>query len=193
MLHSGNKLERLWFAKVPIWLFRRLPVGSYQFEHKDRAMWALKTLGRAGRAATPDLLAILQDTTEHWNQRYRAMTTLRDIEAEPSVVIPVMDKLRTDPVVGTFAASAARALRDAAGTRRHVETQVPKSEFQPSSSFLDKSSLWGPEKPQSTPINPGSNERSLGTNRPSPPAGDVHSSSTNGSARETDNTKVISR
>jgi hypothetical protein len=32
MLHSGTKSERMWFAKAPRWLYRRLPVGGYQFD-----------------------------------------------------------------------------------------------------------------------------------------------------------------
>ena len=99
----------------------QLPVGRYQFDRKDRAMWALQTLGRAGRQATPDLLVILEDPTEHWNQRSGAMSTLRLIDAEPSVMIPVMDKLKADPVVGTFAASEARSLRHAAEAQRYAE------------------------------------------------------------------------
>jgi HEAT repeat protein len=178
MLHSGTKLSRLWFAWAPRWLYRRLPIGGYQFEHKDRAMWALQTLGRAGHQATPDLLTILQDTTEHWNQRSGAMATLRYIEAEPSVVIPILEKLKTDPVVGSFAASEARSLRRVAESQRYAESQrsfaasrstgreVQKAEFQPSSSFLDKSSLWRPDKPMPTSTTPGSNEWNPVTNRP---------------------------
>lgn len=197
MLHSGTKWDRVWFAKAPRWLYRRLPVGGYQFDRKDRAMWALQTLGRAGRQATPDLLGILQDTTEHWNQRSGAITTLRRIEADPSVVIAALDKLSADPVVGTLAAGEARSLRKAVEAQRYSESQtafaaslsargeVQKPEFRPSSSFLDKSSLWGPEKAKPTPVNTGSSERSLGTNQPSPRADDVNSSATNGSIHET--------
>ena len=196
MLHSGTKWNRVWFAKAPRWLYLRLPVGADQFDRKDRAMWALQTLGRTGHQATPDLLTILQDTTEHWNQRSRAMATLRYIGAEPSVVIPILEKLKTDPVVGSFAASEARSLRRVAESQRYAETQksfaasrstgreVQKPEFQPSSSFLDKGSLWGPDKPKPLPVNPDSNEQRLGTNQPSPPASDIQSSPTNGSVRE---------
>jgi hypothetical protein len=195
----------MWFAKAPRWVYRRLPVGGYQFDRKDRAMWALKTLGRAGRQATPDLLAILQDTTENWNQRCGAITTLRRIEADPSVVIPALDKLNADPVVGAFAAGEARSLRKAVEAERYSESatafaaslsargEVPKPEFRPSSSFLDKSSMWGPEKSNSTPINTGSNERNLGSNQPSPRAEDVNSFATNGSIRGTHNLGVSSR
>ncbi len=118
MLRSGTKWDRVWFAKAPRWLYRRLPIGGHQFDRKDRAMWALKTLGQAGRQATPDLLGILQDTTEHWNQRSGAITTLRRIGAEPSVVIAVLDKLSADPVVGTLAAGEARSLRRAVEAQR---------------------------------------------------------------------------
>lgn len=205
MLHSGTKWDRVLFAKAPRWLYRRLPVGGYQFDRKDRAMWALQTLGRAGRQATPDLLGILQDTTEHWNQRSGAITTLRRIEADPSVVIPVLDKLSADPVVGTFAAGEARSLRKAVEAQRYSESrtafaaslsargEVPKPEFRPSSSFLDKSSMWGPERAKSTRISTGSNERNLGTNQPSLPADAVNSFATNGSIRETHNNGASSR
>jgi hypothetical protein len=183
MLHSGAKWNRLWLAKAPRWLYRRLPVGGYQFDRKDRAMWALKTLGRAGLPATPDLLAILQDTTENWNQRSGAITTLCLIEADPSSVLPVLDKLSTDPVVGAFAAREAQSLRKAAEAQRYTESQrafaasrltsheAQKAEFQPSRSFLEKSSLWGPEKAKSKPVTTGSGARSLGTNQPSPRPG----------------------
>jgi len=205
MLHSGTKLERVWFAKAPRWLYFRLPVGGYQFDRKDRAMWALQTLGRAGRPATPDLLVILEDPTEHWNQRSGAMSTLRHINAEPSLLIPVLDKLRADPVVGTLAATEARLLRNAAEAQRYAETQkaiaaslsarreVPKLEFQPSSSFLEDSSLWGPKEFRSKAIHPGTDEQGPGTNRPMPSEDKVRSSSTSGSLHETDNTKVGSR
>jgi hypothetical protein len=205
MLHSGTKWDRVWFAKAPRWLYRRLPIGGHQFEHKDRAMWALKTLGRAGRQATPDLLAIAEDTTENRNQRYGAITTLRQIEAEPSVVIPVMDKLTNDPVVGRLAADQARSLRRVAESQRYAETQrsfaasrstgreVQPAEFQPSSSFLDKGALWGPDKPKPPPINPDSNGQIIGTSQPSPPASDIQSSSTNGSVREKNISKLNSR
>ena len=205
MLHSGNKLERVWFAKAPHWLYRRLPVGGYQFERKDRAMWALQTLRRSGRQATPDLLGILQDTTEHWNQRSGAMSTLRLIEADPSVVIAALDKLIADPVVGTLAAVEARLLRKAVEAERYSESQAAfaaslsarvaaqEPEFRPSSSFLDQSSLWGPEKAKSKPVNTGSGARRLGTNQPSPRADNVNSIATNGSVRAAHNNGVSNR
>jgi HEAT repeat protein len=168
MLHSGTRLERLWFACAPNWLCRRLPFGGSQFDHKARAMWALETLGPTGRAAIPDLLKILQDTTECWNQRSGAITTLRRVQAEPAIVIPVMDKLTSDPVVGRFAASEAQALRRVVEFQRQAEIQrsldlsrstatgAQKPAFQPSSAFLDKSPLWGPEKPQPASSSQGS-------------------------------------
>jgi hypothetical protein len=156
MLHSGTRWERVWFAKAPRWLYRRLPFGGYQFERKDRAMWALRTLGREGGPATPDLLVIAQDTTEQWNQRYGAITTLRDIQAQPSLVLPVMDRLADDPALGKYATNYAGMLRRVAEDYKRGQTwgaaarsgstsrETPTPEFQPSKSFLDNSSLWGP-------------------------------------------------
>lgn len=195
MLYSGTKWDRMWFAKAPRWLYRRLPVGGYQFDRKDRAMWALQNLGRAGRQATPDLLAILQDTTEHWNQRVGAMITLRSIEADPSVVLPVMDRLKSDAVVGAFAASEARSLRGspeqqqyrelqkslAAG--RSVQTDPPKPAFQPSSSFLNQNSLWRPANSKPTKF-------SSGTNPALTLLGALGRSATNISPAEPNNTKI---
>jgi hypothetical protein len=150
MLHSGMKWNRVWFAKAPSWLYRRLPFGVHQFDRKDRAMWALKILGRVGRPATADLLAIAQDTTEHWNQRYGAITTLRCIEAKPSYVIPVMDKLGADPVVGTLATSEARILRAAAEAERYRVIEKSLAASVSSTSILNQSFLWGPDKPKLT-------------------------------------------
>jgi hypothetical protein len=161
-------------------------------------MWALKTLRRAGRQATPDLLAILEDTTEHWNQRSGALSTLRHVEADPSVLIPVLDKLSADPVIGTSAALEARLLRNAAEAQQYRESQrafaatrltereVQKAEFQPSSSFLERSSLWG--SAGARPSTPG-----VGTNRPPPPTDDFHGAATRSSILETNNAKASPR
>jgi hypothetical protein len=113
-------------------------------------MWALKILGRVGRPATPDLLAIAQDTTEHFNQRYGAITTLRSIEAKPSDVIPVMDKLAAAPVVGTLATSEARILRAAAEAERSRAIERSLAASVSSTSFVNQSSLWGTDKPKLT-------------------------------------------
>jgi hypothetical protein len=133
------------------------------------------------------------------------MTTLRLIEADPSVVIAVLDKLSADPVVGTLAAGEGRSLRKAVEAQRYSESQaafaarlsarvaVQKPEFRPSSSFLDQSSLWGPEKAKPKPVNTGSGGRSLGTNQPSPRVDDVNSIATNGSIREAHKNGVSSR
>ena len=116
MLAAGTKLERVSFARAPRWLSQAAAGRRIdEFDRKDRAMW-LGPSGLLGPRAARGAQQLPTSSSnpsrsllEHWNQRYRAMTTLRDIEAEPSVVIPVMDKLRANPVVGTFAASEARA------------------------------------------------------------------------------------
>jgi len=184
MLHSGTKWDRMWFAKTPRWLYRLTPVGGNQFDRKDRAMWALQNLGRAGRASTPDLLTTAQDPTEHWNQRSGAITTLRYVEAEPSVVLPVMDRLKTDAVVGKVAASYARNIRDALERERYREIErslaasrstrpePPKTELQPPSSFLETGSLW--ESARSEPAS-----LSLGTKAPLTLLGSLGRSATN--------------
>ena len=170
MLRSGTWWQRVWFAKTPAWLYRLLPLGGYQFERKDRALWAIGTLGRDGQEATPDLLAVLQDPTEHWNQRYGAFNTLFAVQAQPSLVIPVMDKLTNDPAVGKFAADylAMRKRADAyqsehswgAVTKTGSRTpEAAKPEFKPASSFLDQDSLWGPTNARRSKL-------VLGTNAP---------------------------
>jgi HEAT repeat protein len=191
MLRSGAKWERVWFAKAPRWLYRMLPFGGYQFERKDRAMWAIGTLGDDGREATPDLLAIFQDTTEHWNQRSRAIGTLFAIEAKPSLVMPVLDKLTNDPVVGRLAAQHAGVFRRAAdyqrnhtwGTMTKTGSKAPvatQREFKPSSSFLNQSSLWGPTNARRTTL-------SRGTNAALAPLGNSRPLGTNGASGDNDN------
>ena len=174
----------MWFAKAPRWLYRLAPVGRYQFDRKDRAVWALQNLGRAGRAPTPDLLTIAQDPTEHWNQRSSAITTLRYVEAEPAVVLPIMDKLKGDPVVGKVAASYARNLRDAVERERYREIEKslaasrstgpepPKTELPPPGSFLDTESLWESAKAKPAQL-------SLGTDAPLTLLGSLGRSATN--------------
>jgi hypothetical protein len=163
MLHSGAQWQRVYVAHAPLWLYRKLPIGGYQFDYKDRAMWALEMLRWDGRQATPDLLAIAQDTTEHLNQRRHAIGTLYDIEAQPSVVLPVMVKLTNDPVIGKVAADYLRMVRSVAEhSREHAwhptaksdsqSTEAAQPKFQPSSSFLENTSVWGPEKPPRTSL-----------------------------------------
>ena len=198
MLHAGTKWDRMWFAKAPRWLYRRLPVGGYQFDRKDRAMWALQTLGREGRQATPELLAILQDPTEHWNQRSGALSTLRLINAEPSLMLPVLDRLKTDPVVGKYAASEAQNLRGTSEQQRYREIEnalaashsaqraMPRPEFEPSSSLLNDGSLWAPTKSKPAKV-------SLGTNEPLTLLGSLGRSATNGSPGGMEDTNVMHR
>jgi len=198
MLHAGTKWDRMWFAKAPRSLYRAIPIGRSQFDRKDRAMWALQNLGRDGRQATPDLLAILQDPTEHWNQRSGALSTLRLVEAEPSVVLPVMDRLKTDPVVGKFAASYARNLRDAMEQARYrdieksltasrsTRPEPPMTELQPPSSFLDTGSLWESAKPKPTQL-------SLGADAPPMLLGDLGRSATNDLPGGKDDTNLMFR
>ncbi|HSA10683.1 MAG TPA: hypothetical protein P5205_09980 [Candidatus Paceibacterota bacterium] len=188
MLHSGNKMERTWFRLAPRWWYRRFPVGGYQFDRKDRAMWALRTLGRPGHPATPDLLAILEDTTEHWNQRYGALTTLRAVEADPAILIPVMEKLTNDAVVGRFAVAEVQTLRRNLERQREWETQralaaslsarrEPSSpDFHASTSWLGRVSLYGSEK--------RGDERSLGSKGVLPRPNGTGSSATNASIHD---------
>lgn len=198
MLQAGTKWDRMWFAKAPRWLYRLAPVGEYQFDRKDRAMWALRNLGRAGREATPELLAIVLDPTEHWNQRYGAITTLRYVEAERSEVLPTMDKLKADPVVGKVAASYAQNLRDAVERERYREIErslaasrstgpePPKPELPPASSFLDTGSLWESAKPKPTKL-------TLGTTAPLTLLGGLGQSATNKSPGGVDDTNMMHR
>lgn len=172
MLHSGNKMERIWFRLAPRSWYRRFPVGGYQFDRKDRAMWALQTLGRAGREAIPDLVAILQDPTEHWNQRSRAISTLRDVRAEPALLIPVLDKLTNDAVMKVAAGTEVQLLRRQVEMDRQREAgrairaslspppKLPNPEFHPSTSFLSGLSLSAPKRRES--------EWSLGAKEPLP-------------------------
>jgi hypothetical protein len=157
MLHSGNKLQRGWFTLAPRWLYLRLPFGADQFDRKDRAMWALQTLGRVGHAAIPDLITILRDPTEHWNQRSKAISTLRDVQAEPALLIPVLNKLTNDTVMKGAAGmelqllqreiemgrqrEAERALRASLPPRQ----ELPRPEFHPPASLLSGLSLSAPE------------------------------------------------
>ena len=195
MLHSGTKWERVWFAKAPRWLYQRFPVGRDQFDRKDRAMSALMTLGPVGRPATPDLLEIAQDTTENCYQRMRATTVLCDIRADPAVVVPVMESLKYDPAIAKFAVGCARYLKEVAALEESARLEgllaasdsakqkATKPEFEPSSSFLDKSPLWGPGKSKPPTLTLGGDGGSTGSSRPPAPTSEDHSFTTNGSPR----------
>ena len=161
MLHSGTKLDRAWFAKAPERLYQHLPIGGYQFERKDRAMWALEKLGRAARPATPELLAILQDKTEHFNQRTRALKTLCSIETDQTELLRVLQTLTNDPIIGFYATGHYRTLiqsrRYMAEQRKHAEilntfTTVTSTvstsldpQFKPTSFFSQSNLLWSSE------------------------------------------------
>jgi len=67
-------------------------------------MAALETLGETGHQATVDLLAIIQDSTESSGVRRHAMHVLLAVRAESTLVIPVLNKLADDPVIGQAAA-----------------------------------------------------------------------------------------
>ena len=153
MLRSGNKPERIWFARAPRWLYHRLPIGASQFDRKDRAMWALQTLGQAGRKASPDLLALLRDPTEHWNQRTLAMSTFRQIGADPALLIPVLDKLTNDAAMRGIAVAELQHLRRNLATQQERKTQralerslgarreLTNEDFRPSTSLFTNVSL----------------------------------------------------
>jgi hypothetical protein len=72
-------------------------------------MAALEILGEAGHEAIPDLLAIIQDPTEVSETRQRAMQILFVVRADGALVIPILNKLSDDPVIGR---SASRCVKD---------------------------------------------------------------------------------
>jgi hypothetical protein len=174
MLQSGNKAERLWSQNAPRWLYLRLPFGWRSYDEKDRAMAALELLGKDGHDAAPDLITILSDPSEHLYQRRKALTTLRSIRAEDSVVLPVLDALVGDPVIGNDASREARLRRDyaermgsskTARTRASSSADVPIRYRKNTDSFLGNVSLWSAEGTKHT-SQPNRSNPILGTNMP---------------------------
>src|ERR1041385_8986161 len=111
LLGSGNKIKRTILRRAPAWFWNRPPMRQWwhQLTCKERAMSTLEILGEAGRGATVDLLTIIQDSTESSGVRQHAMRVLLAVRAESSSVIPVLNKLAEDPVIGQ---SAAQCVRD---------------------------------------------------------------------------------
>jgi len=105
LLRSGTPIERLILQKAPPRLWNRRPLSDWRshISYKERAMAGLELLGDAGRAAAPDILKIIADSTESSEMRKRAMQVLIAVRAQPAHVTRVLERLRDDPVVGDSA------------------------------------------------------------------------------------------
>jgi len=145
ILHRGSKLNRVVINGGPSWLRTKWPWGQKDHTMKERAMQVLATLGGLGSTATPELLRLAQDQTERFLLRERALSTLHQIHADPSLVSPVLDKLKTDPVMSAVANNYASLFQ----TYVKQNPILPlKSNSPISSPFLTQTSLWNSANPR---------------------------------------------